>query len=182
MIKEAKECFDEIFEMIDGSLKLGYSKLKPTKNYINDTVRKITEKAKELARMHKEKLTIEQKLENMPPIVYDEKAIRDEVLFNLVKNTWEAWEKNEIREKKLIFKTYVEKSKKNYEVIALKDNAGGIPKEIQQNLFTAFTSGKGFGRGVGLAVVYNLVKLHDGFLEFNSEEGKGTEFFIKLPF
>ncbi|GJQ33256.1 MAG: hypothetical protein HBSAPP04_20950 [Ignavibacteriaceae bacterium] len=59
----------------------------------------------------------------------------------------------------------------------------GIKKENYGKLFTPFFTTKeaGRGTGLGLAIAYGIMKMHKGDINFVSEEGKGTEFFIRLP-
>ncbi|RUO42600.1 sensor histidine kinase [Idiomarina aquatica] len=61
------------------------------------------------------------------------------------------------------------------------DQGGGIPQHIQAQLFTPFVTTKANGTGLGLAVVNTVVKAHQGQLQWQSEEGKGTEFTLSFP-
>ncbi|OGV46191.1 MAG: hypothetical protein A2X46_12630 [Lentisphaerae bacterium GWF2_57_35] len=66
--------------------------------------------------------------------------------------------------------------------IAIRDNGCGIPKEIQATLFELFTTcNKGKGIGLGLAIAKSFVEAHQGKLTFETEEGRGTTFFVDLP-
>ena len=69
-------------------------------------------------------------------------------------------------------------------VIAIADNGGGIPAHVQTRIFEPFFTTKevGVGTGQGLAIAHNvIVKSHKGQIWFESKEGIGTTFFIKLP-
>lgn len=67
-------------------------------------------------------------------------------------------------------------------ILNVADDGPGIPKEIQHNLFDAFsTSGKKDGIGIGLAVSHSIVTAHGGTISFETKEGCGTTFFIRLP-
>ncbi|MBI4243594.1 MAG: MASE1 domain-containing protein [Planctomycetes bacterium] len=68
-------------------------------------------------------------------------------------------------------------------LISIKDSGKGIPKEQIQRLFEPFftTKSVGKGTGLGLYVVYNIIKQHNGTIEVRSAVGKGTEFIIILP-
>jgi two-component system NtrC family sensor kinase len=67
--------------------------------------------------------------------------------------------------------------------IFIADSGEGIKKELFNKLFTPFFTTKeaGKGTGLGLAIAYGIMKMHKGDINFKSEEGKGTEFFIRLP-
>jgi signal transduction histidine kinase len=69
-------------------------------------------------------------------------------------------------------------------IIAIADNGGGIPKKVQARIFEPFFTTKevGVGTGQGLAIAHNvIVKSHNGQIWFDSKEGIGTTFYIKLP-
>ncbi|MDH3648084.1 MAG: ATP-binding protein [Saprospiraceae bacterium] len=67
--------------------------------------------------------------------------------------------------------------------ISVKDNGGGIPKKILDKIFQPFFTTKptGQGTGLGLSLSYDIVKVHNGELKVETEEGEGTEFVIELP-
>ena len=77
-------------------------------------------------------------------------------------------------------KTYLEKI---YIVIEISDSGSGIPEKIKNKIFDPFFTTKpvGKGTGLGLSISYGIIKGHDGIIEVESKEGKGTTFFIKLP-
>jgi signal transduction histidine kinase/CheY-like chemotaxis protein len=67
--------------------------------------------------------------------------------------------------------------------ITVRDTGMGIPLENQKRVFEPFfsTKEKGKGTGMGLAMVYGIVRNHGGRIELKSEVGKGTAFTIYLP-
>jgi signal transduction histidine kinase len=68
--------------------------------------------------------------------------------------------------------------------VRIKDNGYGIPEKIRDHLFTPFFTTKptGKGTGLGLSISYDIVvSEHHGELFFETEEGKYTEFIIRLP-
>ena len=67
--------------------------------------------------------------------------------------------------------------------ITIADSGVGIDKAIQGRIFEPFftTKGKGKGTGLGLAMVYGIVKNHGGFINVQSEVGKGTAFIVYVP-
>jgi signal transduction histidine kinase len=69
-------------------------------------------------------------------------------------------------------------------VISITDNGGGIPKKVRDRIFEPFFTTKevGVGTGQGLAIAHNVItKSHNGQIWFDTEEGRGTTFYIKLP-
>lgn len=69
----------------------------------------------------------------------------------------------------------------NYILIKIKDTGTGISKENIDKIFDPYFTTKETGSGLGLAVTHSIVHKHAGFIDVNSEQGKGTEFFIYLP-
>ena len=68
-------------------------------------------------------------------------------------------------------------------VLSVSDTGMGIPPEHLPHIYDPFFSTKevGKGTGLGLAQVYGIVRQHDGFIDEESEVGKGTTFDIYLP-
>ncbi|MEG4208601.1 ATP-binding protein [Microcoleus sp. S13_B4] len=66
--------------------------------------------------------------------------------------------------------------------ISIYDNGPGIPPTIKEKLFEPFvTYGKRTGTGLGTAIVKSIVEAHKGKITYESEDGKGTTFYIRLP-
>lgn len=78
-------------------------------------------------------------------------------------------------------KTYVEPE---HAVIAISDTGTGIPKAVQPKIFDPFFTTKVVGRGTGqgLALAHSVVvERHGGTITFETEAGKGTTFFVRIP-
>jgi C4-dicarboxylate-specific signal transduction histidine kinase len=69
-----------------------------------------------------------------------------------------------------------------YMILTVRDTGSGINREIMKNIFDPFfTTRKSEGTGLGLAVVYEVVKNSQGSILLDSEVGKGTRFEIFFP-
>ncbi len=68
-------------------------------------------------------------------------------------------------------------------VISIEDNAGGIPEKIAKGLFKEILTTKGTkGTGFGLYFAKSMMKAEfNGDITFETEEGKGTTFYVKIP-
>jgi signal transduction histidine kinase len=68
--------------------------------------------------------------------------------------------------------------------ISVSDSGSGIPEGVRQKIFDPFFTtkevGKGTGQGLTLARAI-VVEKHGGTLTFDTEMGKGTTFFVRLP-
>lgn len=65
--------------------------------------------------------------------------------------------------------------------MAFRDNGKGIPDEVRAKMFTPNFTTKTSGMGLGLAIVKNIVESSGGTIRFESEAGKGTVFYVRLP-
>lgn len=66
-------------------------------------------------------------------------------------------------------------------VIEIHDEGGGIPREIQDKIFELYFTTKKGGSGIGLAQTYQIMQWHYGSVDFESNEGQGTTFRMRIP-
>ncbi len=65
--------------------------------------------------------------------------------------------------------------------IEVRDQGDGIPPEIRDKIFNLYFTTKRGGSGIGLAMSYRVLQLHNGGLDFVTEMGQGTTFRLVLP-
>ena len=65
--------------------------------------------------------------------------------------------------------------------LEITDTGVGIPPDAQKKIFSLFYTTKPGGTGVGLAMAFRVVQLHNGTIDFSSEVNRGTTFRVTLP-
>ena len=66
-------------------------------------------------------------------------------------------------------------------VIEVRDEGGGIPKDVQDKIFELYFTTKKGGSGIGLAQTYQIMQWHYGSVDFETSEGHGTTFRLRVP-
>jgi two-component system NtrC family sensor kinase len=113
-------------------------------------------------------------LRKVPPIVGEEYALR-ELLTNLIFNAVDAMPAGG---------TITLGTARDGEFVCLwiRDTGIGMTAAVREHCFEPFFTTKGDkGTGLGLAMVYGIVKRHEGKIEIETELGRGTTFTIRLP-
>jgi two-component system NtrC family sensor kinase len=110
------------------------------------------------------------------PLIKGDSHQLQEVFINLFINACQAMPEGG----RLIIKTV--NSGGEFVRISISDTGHGIDPKNLNNLFMPFFSTKSEGTGLGLSICYNIIKNHHGFIEVESQVGKGTTFIIKFPF
>jgi signal transduction histidine kinase len=65
--------------------------------------------------------------------------------------------------------------------LEISDTGPGIPLELRDKVFQLYFTTKTGGSGIGLAMTYRAVQLHNGTISFKSEAGSGTTFRLEFP-
>lgn len=112
-------------------------------------------------------------IETLPTVKAD-RSLLEQVFLNLIINSIEAMpDGGEIR--------ISGKTDDNFVEVMFWDKGSGIPSKVKERVFDPFFTTKENGTGLGLSIAYNIVKAHGGKLFFNSNEGVGTVFTVRLP-
>ena len=140
--------------------------------------------------MTKREITVHQELsERLYGIEADQGQI-EQVLLNLYVNAADAMPEGgdlflktiNVTDKDIIGKPY-KVQPGNYVFLSVRDTGGGMDKETRERIFEPFFTTKGLasGTGLGMASAYGIIKGHGGYIDVDSEKGKGTTFSIYLP-
>lgn len=119
-------------------------------------------------------IKVEESLSNrLPKLDLDERYIK-QALLNLIKNGITAMPDGG----NLKFETQI-----SSEDVQLKisDNGVGIPEENMAKIFEPYFTTREFGSGLGLTVVYKILKEHGGEISLTSKAGEGTAFTMSFP-
>ncbi len=139
---------------------------------LNAVIREILEFV--LVELSEGKIRLEENLEaNLPQILLDERYVKQAVL-NIVKNAMSAMPKGGTL-------TVSTCRKGDWVKLCISDDGVGISKEILNKIFEPYFTTKDFGSGLGLTIVYKVVKEHRAEIAVDSKEGAGTTFTISFP-
>jgi two-component system NtrC family sensor kinase len=113
----------------------------------------------------------------LPPVNVDADQIR-QMLVNLIQNGIDAVENTG-----KVVVTARKPGDQDCMEIRVHDTGRGMPPEVLSEIFTPFFTTKqlGKGTGMGLSIVYGVVKMHSGEISVDSKVDKGTTFTIRLP-
>lgn len=100
----------------------------------------------------------------------------EQVLINLIVNAIEAVK--ERREPKIVLTAELDIHKKC--IIRVNDNGPGIPNELLDKIFVPFFSTKKNGSGIGLNLCRQIMMLHKGTINVQTNEGSGTCFYLTV--
>jgi PAS domain S-box-containing protein len=121
-----------------------------------------------------ENVKVSVKVESKARKVVADSSYINRIMYNLVNNAVQAMPKGG----KLTIHVFKEADDS---IITVKDTGVGIPESVQGKLFTPMFTTKSKGQGFGLAVVKRMTEALGGTVIFESQEGKGTAFIIRLP-
>lgn len=109
-------------------------------------------------------------------MLFSDKTQLNRLFTNLVQNALEA---SENREEKMII--IDERVTEDHIIVSVKDNGAGIPFIMRDKIFTPNFTTKSSGTGLGLAMSKSIAEQAQGDIWFETHDGEGTTFFVKLP-
>ncbi len=169
--EEVMRCKNIITELLEFSREKEPTRLKVEFNNIIAKAVKIIENEYRLRHIILEK----QLAEDLPEITVDPSQV-EQVVVNLLLNAAEAVE----TEGRVVIESRLGGSGNRLDII-VSDNGCGIETHQMSRIFDPFFSTKAEGTGLGLAVIYGLVRNHQGTINVSSKAGEGTTFTVSLP-
>jgi signal transduction histidine kinase/CheY-like chemotaxis protein len=162
--------------------------MQPRRLDMNEVVANMT---KMLGRILGEDVALQISYFPRPALVQADSGMMEQVLLNLAVNSRDAMPKGGVLAIKISLTDvdarhllhHSDAHAGRFVCLTAADSGCGIPSENLRRIFEPFFTTKevGKGTGLGLATVYGIVKQHQGWVEVESEMGKGTTFKVFLP-
>ena len=203
LLKRNHSSEDKDFKMLDTIEQAGFRAANLTKQLltfsrqevlehqsieVNDHIENVAKLLKNtLSKLIKIKIELG---ESLPPILSDPAQL-EQIVMNLAVNARDAMPEGGqilIKSEKVTVdgkfcKEHPEAEPGDYIRLTVSDKGEGIEEETMPRIFEPFFTTKEFGKGtgLGLAMVYGIVKSHKGFIIVASSPGQGTSFSVYLP-
>ncbi len=108
-------------------------------------------------------------------VVYADRALLTSAFNNLIKNAIQSIPPD--RNGLISINLYREN---NAAIVKISDNGSGIPKDIQDKIFSPNFTTKVYGSGIGLLITKNIIQSVNGTITFETIENEGSDFFVQL--
>ena len=181
--EEAKKYLDVVSEEVDRINKIAVDFLfavKPMKVNlaicnVNDIVKKTVDVVG--AELKDKKIALKQHLAVSLPKVLADSTLIQQSLLNLVKNAMQAMPESR-KDPQITISTFMES---DLVKISVSDNGCGMSEEQMSKIFEPYYTTKSSGTGLGLTVLFKIMKQHDGDVTVRSTLGSGSEFTLQIP-
>jgi PAS domain S-box-containing protein len=175
--QQAVKMLDSEIDRLDRAVKTFLSFTKPVELRLEETdLRVLLDEVLDAARPSIKKTGLDLSFDyppEFPPVLVDRQLIHQAVL-NLVLNACDFTPSGGHLGIDL-------RRSGEFAVVSVTDSGSGIAAGDQQKIFQLFFTTRPGGTGIGLANTFRFVQLHNGRIEFDSEEGRGTTFRVELP-
>ena len=181
--EEAKKYLDVVSEEVDRINKIAVDFLfavKPMKVNlaicnVNDIVKKtvsvVSAELKEKGIAFKQHLAV-----SLPKVLADSSLIQQSIL-NLINNAMQAMPEDR-KDPAITVSTFMENDMVK---ISVADNGCGMSEEQMSKIFEPYYTTKSSGTGLGLTVLFKIMKQHEGDVTVSSTPGVGSEFTLQIP-
>ncbi|MGD8457527.1 MAG: GAF domain-containing protein [Anaerolineales bacterium] len=175
VLKEAQRSRTVVRRLLDFSRQ---GEILHVESDINEIISNVLALVHHIAQTSNTEIRVEM-WDDLPQISIDRNQIQ-QVILNLIHNGIQAMPKGG----ELLIHTLLDRREDGEWVgVVIKDTGEGIRKENIDKIFEPFftTKPSGEGTGLGLSVSYNIVTEHGGYIDVNSQVGKGAEFSVWFP-
>jgi signal transduction histidine kinase len=135
--------------------------------------------------IQKQRVKVTKTIRNDLPLVAGDPDQLQQVFLNLILNAIQSMPEGGVLRlsgsTKEISKENLEDGKRQYVEVRIEDTGLGMEKEVIQNIFNPFFTTKDTGTGLGLMVSQGIVQDHEGWIDVESQVGKGSVFKVYLP-
>ncbi len=184
MRRNAKRLLDLINQLLDlAKLEAGKMKLKVDIGDIGHFFRRIAKSFSELA--EKESIDFSFDVTEKAQVYFDEEKL-EKIVYNLLSNAFKFTPKGgEVSMKAAI--SFASDHNTHMLKVSITDTGSGIPRQSLKKLFDRFyqvdssTTKENEGSGIGLALTKELIDLHNGTINVESEQGRGSAFTVEIP-
>jgi PAS domain S-box-containing protein len=174
--RQAVAVLDSEIDRLDSVVKRFLDFMRPQELRLEETrLDELLDEVGAIARpqMERAHIELERQFAKLPPVLVD-RPVLTQALLNLVFNAIQAMPSGG----KLTLG--IERRGESAE-IRIADTGQGIAPEHRARIFQLFFTTRPGGSGIGLAICYKTVQLHNGSIDFESQVGRGTTFRIELP-
>ena len=181
--EEAHKYLDVVSEEVDRINKIAVDFLfavKPMKVdlsvcNINDIVRKTVDVVK--AELAEKGIELGVNLATSLPKVFADCSLMQQSILNLVKNAMQAMPQDR-KNPSIVISTFIESDMVK---ISVQDNGCGMTEDQMSKIFEPYYTTKSSGTGLGLTVLFKIMKQHGGDVTVHSTQGEGSEFILQIP-
>ena len=129
-----------------------------------------------IAGVKEKNITLLKQIDNNVDSLYADNELISQVLINLLNNAYDAVVGKD--DAKIIIRVLLNMDQKVS--ISIEDNGPGIPDNVMEKIFIPFFTTKENGTGIGLSLSRQIMRLHGGNINVQSEKGKGSAFILRF--
>ncbi|MFC2822040.1 MAG: nitrogen regulation protein NR(II) [Spirochaetales bacterium] len=142
---------------------------------LNDIVSKTVKLA--AAELREKNIALKVNLATSLPKVYADSALIEQSILNLIKNAMQAMPEDRVKPV-ITVSTFMDSDMVK---LSVSDNGCGMTEDQMSKIFEPYFTTKSSGTGLGLTVLFKIMKQHGGDVHVRSVYGEGTEFTLQIP-
>lgn len=142
---------------------------------LNDIVSKTVKLA--TAELREKNIALKVNLATSLPKVYADSALIEQSILNLIKNAMQAMPEDRVKPV-ITVSTFMDSDMVK---LSVSDNGCGMTEDQMSKIFEPYFTTKSSGTGLGLTVLFKIMKQHGGDVHVRSVYGEGTEFTLQIP-